>query len=244
MNKYQKNFISFVIPCYNCEKFIERNILKLIKNIRKNKTKFEIILVNDGSNDKTKNILNKLSANFKNLKFIENKKNKGKSYSLARGISKTRANKVIIYDCDLPYFQYLNKLIKKLNKYKFVVINRREKKSRINLDHLSFYQLVRFLIGIFVSYLIGILLKLKTKDTQAGLKGFHKNQNLKRNDFISKIFFLDLELVILFEKAGITPFSIPVEYSIPSDSSIKLFNLKKNIQILREFISVIKKYKD
>ena len=44
---------SFIIPCYNSENFIFFNISKLIKKISLFKINYEIIIINDGSNDQT-----------------------------------------------------------------------------------------------------------------------------------------------------------------------------------------------
>ena len=52
--------ISFIIPCLNCSKFIGNTIKKLIEKLKKNRIiDFEIILIDDGSTDKTLEILKK-----------------------------------------------------------------------------------------------------------------------------------------------------------------------------------------
>ena len=56
MNKY-----SFVIPCYNCGDFIEKNISKLQHKLKKLNIKYELILIDDGSSDKTFKIINYIS---------------------------------------------------------------------------------------------------------------------------------------------------------------------------------------
>ena len=47
------NSISIIVPCYNAEKFIDKNIRLLIKKLQSIKIKNEIILINDGSRDNT-----------------------------------------------------------------------------------------------------------------------------------------------------------------------------------------------
>ena len=244
MHIYQtkSKFLSFVIPCFNCEKFIKRNIFKLIKKLKKKRINYEIILINDGSKDKTGLILNNLKSNLNNLRVFENKVNKGKSYSVIYGIKKTKGKKIIIIDCDLPYFSYLNKVIEKIDKYKLVVVNRKNKKSKLILKNLSFYQIARYLIGQIISYITILFLKIKIKDTQAGLKGFHKSKDFLKHKFISNKFFFDIELILWFQKKSIFPQSIPVKFTIPNLSSINFFNIKKNIEILYELFRVIMKY--
>ena len=87
-------------------------------------------------------------------------------------------------------------------------------------------------------------INLKTKDTQSGLKGFEKPKNFNKIKFISKRFFFDLELLMIFQKKKIYPYSIPVKFEIPSNSNIKIFDLKKNIEIINELTKIIKKYKN
>ena len=103
--------ISFIIPCLNCESFIERNIQKLQKKIKKmKKINYELIFINDGSKDKTGKILKKYSSN--RIKVIQNGKNMGKSASLIRGVRASKKNNIVIIDCDLPYFKYLDFILK------------------------------------------------------------------------------------------------------------------------------------
>jgi len=246
MNKFLKKnfFISFIIPCYNCQTFIEKNIIRLIKKLKNHGIKYEIILVNDGSKDKTNIILKKLNSNFKNLRVFENKINKGKSYSVIYGIKKARGKKIIIFDCDLPYYSYLDKVITKLHKYKLVIIDRKDSRSKILLNNLSIYQFFRHTVGTLISILNNFFFNLGTRDTQAGLKGFYKIKDFRKIKFVSKKFFFDLELILFFKNKNIFPCSIPVKFKIPDNSNIKFMNLKKNFEIIAELIKVIKKYKN
>ena len=138
--------ISFIIPCLNCSNFIEHTINKLQKKLKKNNIfNYELILIDDGSTDNTSKILKKLSS--KKIRILKNSKNIGKSASLLRGIKVSKKSKIVMIDCDLPYFKYLGLVLKKLNKNEFIYINRKSKKSKLIGKNLNLYQISRFLIG-------------------------------------------------------------------------------------------------
>ena len=54
--------ITFIVPCYNCENIIEANYKKLNRLIKSLREKTYLILINDGSNDSTLQILNKIKT--------------------------------------------------------------------------------------------------------------------------------------------------------------------------------------
>lgn len=96
--------LSIIIPAYNEEKFINKTVSRVIKsNI--GKVKKEIIIVDDGSRDKTPEIIDKLAK--KKIKGIEikavHKRNGGKGSAIRRGISEVSGDMVIIQDADLEY---------------------------------------------------------------------------------------------------------------------------------------------
>ena len=241
MNKY-----SLIIPCYNCSEFIEKNIIKLIRKLNNFNIKYEIILIDDGSTDKTLEILKKINLNFKKIKILKNNFNIGKSFSSIKGIKVSKYQKIILIDCDLPYFSDLKNIIFELNKgYDLVTINRKMEQSKLISRNLNLYQITRYIIGSLIAIINLKVLKLKIKggDSQAGLKGFKKFKNFNKVKFLSKKFFFDLELISIYSKKKLSIKSIKTNYSVPSKSSIKIFNFSKNFEILCELLKVIKKYK-
>ena len=241
MNKY-----SLIIPCYNCSEFIEKNIIKLIRKLNNFNIKYEIILIDDGSTDKTLEILKKINLNIKKIKILKNNFNIGKSFSSIKGIKISKYQKIILIDCDLPYFSDLKNIIFELNKgYDLVTINRKMEQSKLISRNLNLYQITRYIIGSLIAIINLKVLKLKIKggDSQAGLKGFKKFKNFNKVKFLSKKFFFDLELISLYSKKRLSIKSVKTNYSVPSKSSIKIFNFSKNFEILCELLKVIKKYK-
>ena len=79
--------ISISIPALNEEKNIGSVISELIESLKKRKIKWQLILINDGSTDKTPEIMNRFKNNYpSNVLFIDRKKNMGLGYSIREGM--------------------------------------------------------------------------------------------------------------------------------------------------------------
>ena len=100
--------ISVVIPVYNGERFIEKAICSAIQQSEVS----EVVVVNDGSTDKTQNILEKLQSQFPKLKiyYHKNFENKGRSASRNLGIKMANGNYIAFLDADDFYLpnRFLN----------------------------------------------------------------------------------------------------------------------------------------
>ena len=92
--------LSIIIPAYNEEKTIIK-ILEKIKNSSSNLFKYEVIVIDDGSTDQSR----KLLENNKHLfdKLLVNKTKKGKGFSIKKGISNASGTHIIFQDADLEY---------------------------------------------------------------------------------------------------------------------------------------------
>ena len=91
--------LSIIIPVHNEEQFVEKILEKVFSMPLKEK---EVIVVNDGSSDKTPEILQKLSK-MNSFKLLSHKKNLGKGAAIKTALSAVTGNLVIIQDADLEY---------------------------------------------------------------------------------------------------------------------------------------------
>lgn len=144
------NMFSVVIPVYNEEKKLYDNVRKISTYMKK--YDYEIILVDDGSRDKTWEIINRLHNDNTLIKGIRFSRNFGKEYALCAGIAETIGNAVITMDADLQHPpEYIDIMIKKWQEgYKIVnaIKDKRIKenfKKRIGAN--IFYTLLKKLTG-------------------------------------------------------------------------------------------------
>lgn len=107
--------VSIIIPVYNCEKYIGKCIESILKQSYKN---IEIIIVNDGSKDKTSEVINLFSANDNRVIYIE-QQNSGPSVARNNGISKATGEYITFIDSD-DYIEsnYIEALLDAIQKNK------------------------------------------------------------------------------------------------------------------------------
>lgn len=149
--------ISIVIPVYNEEETIHL-LEKELKNLPNN---FEIIIVNDGSTDKTKEFLN----NFDFVKIINHSHNSGYGAALKTGIKNATSNIVAIMDSDGQHcITELLKLINSIEDYDMVVGARKQKGN-------IFRRPGKFILSVIANYLSGI----KIPDLNSGLRIFKRD---------------------------------------------------------------------
>ncbi len=160
--------ISIIIPCLNEEK----NIAKVYQDIKK-KFKFkdyEVIFVDDGSDDNSQDEILKLNNKFKNVKYIFRKNDKDLSRSFYSGLKISKSQYVVLMDCDLQHdAKILNKLYSTIiRKNVYCVSGSRFMKNSINNTKKLKY-IFRLSLSKFLNLIINIVLNIKLTDPLTGI---------------------------------------------------------------------------
>jgi len=117
MTEGNKSFISIVVPCYNEEAILEINI-EAIRNFLESKSfkyLWEIIIVNDGSKDNTKEIAESLAKQDDRIRVINHLRNLNLGNALQTGFRNSKGEIIVVLDVDLSYSEiYIEKLVDKL----------------------------------------------------------------------------------------------------------------------------------
>lgn len=172
--------ISIIIPCFNEEKTLE----KLIEDVfAQDKYEKEIIIVDDFSNDGTRELLKKYEG--KVSKIIYNDKNYGKGYSIRKGINSSNGNIILIQDADLEYSpsDYSKLLEPIINNYADVVFGSRFRSGETTRV-LFFWHSIG---NKFLTLLSNMMTNFNLTDMENCYKAFKsdviKNIELKENRF-------------------------------------------------------------
>src|SRR3989344_7694178 len=109
-------YLSVVIPAYNEEKNIEKTVRSVFNYLMSRNIEHEIIVVTDGSTDKTADITRSLKSDVPTLELVEFEKNEGKGFAVKTGILKAKGDFRLFTDADnattidhieklMPYFR-------------------------------------------------------------------------------------------------------------------------------------------
>jgi len=193
--------ISVVITAFNEEKIIAQTVDMIDDLLKKQKVDYEIIIINDGSTDRTQEILNE----FEDIILISRKVNRGYGFSLKEGIKESKGDMILIIDADGSYpLDQIPNLISKSSSYDMVIGERSGQNVSIGLINRFGKLILRCLIYLLSSIWV--------KDINSGLRIFKKELIKKYWNIIPDGFSLTTTLTIasLLEKYRIK--FIPINY--------------------------------
>ncbi|MEM4247536.1 MAG: glycosyltransferase family 2 protein [Candidatus Woesearchaeota archaeon] len=213
--------ISVVIPAYNEEKRLP-NALKQVQNYLKRKNwDYEILVVDDGSRDRTKNIVKAAMKNNRRIKLLEHGPNRGKGYSVRQGMLSAKGDWLLFTDADMSApMREFDKFLKYMKDYDIIIGSRNLAQSQITIKQPKFRQLA----GKTFPFVVRVLLALPIKDTQCGFKLFSKKvakdvfskQRLERWAF-------DAEILFIAYQCGYRIKEVPVEWANDPASKLRFF---------------------
>lgn len=112
-----KPFISIVLPCYNEEAILSANINVIVSYLESKSFKYdwELVIIDDGSKDKTGEIANEFSNQNNNIRVIHHPNNLNLGNALKTGFKNAKGDIIVVMDIDLSYsVEHIEKLVDKL----------------------------------------------------------------------------------------------------------------------------------
>ena len=195
--------LSVIIPVYNEKKTVEEIVDRVlaVPGIRK-----EVILVNDGSTDGTREILERI-APARGLKLFHQEKNQGKGAAVRRGIQECAGDVIVVQDADLEYspeeYPDLLDLIVK-GKADAVFGSRFIGRHRCHL-------FTHYLANLFLNLVTNILYNTTMTDMETCFKAIRADI-LKPMPLHSNRFGIEPEITAKLFKAGARVYEVPITY--------------------------------
>ena len=216
---------SIIIPAYNEENAIAKAVFAVLDYFKKNSNDFEILVVDDGSIDKTAVIVDDLARNNPEARFLKNEVNFGKGYSVRRGALAATGDYILFLDADLstPVEEFA-KLERYIGDYDIIIGSRAIPGAEIIKSQPWF----KSLCGRLAGFCIRLILGLNIKDTQCGFKIFNRRANeIFHLQKINRWGF-DAELLFLARKKNFKIKEIPIRLINDETSSLKPLDYVKS----------------
>jgi len=161
--------LSIIIPAYNEETLIVTTLDCLQSYLSARQESFEIIVVDDGSRDKTVESVQHLQRSADQVRLLINTQNMGKGFSIRRGVLESRGQIIIFTDADLPYeLEAIEGFLQALRNGCDLAIGSRVLPG----SEVRGVPMLRYVAGQVFSWMVQAILFHGLPDTQCGFKSF------------------------------------------------------------------------
>lgn len=229
--------LSIVVPCYNEGKKIRRNLEeKVIPFLKSRKINYEIILVNDGSKDNTKEVFKHLVM--ENVLPLGYDQNRGKGGAVKFGIEHATGDYVLFMDADLSTdLKALDLIYDEKDDFDMYIGSRHMKESVLAKKQ----GVVRRFVGRSCRIIVNTSFKFHFKDTQCGFKAIRTEyaKEMAKRQIINGFAF-DVEYLYMAHLNHLSIKEIPVIWENDEDSKVSTF--KSSVRFFKD-IRIIKKNK-
>lgn len=227
--------LSIVIPCYNEEQRLPRTLDHIVRFMEGRHVSYELILVDDGSADGTRMIMDSAADRYPTVRIEALPRNRGKGRALAVGVAAASGDEVLVTDADLSTpIEELDNLQAAIDSGAGVAIaSRAVKGSRIELSQPVY----RVVMGKVFNLIVQLVLLPGIWDTQCGFKLFRAD--VARQAFAALStdgFGYDPEVLYLARKHGVKITEVPVVWR--NSAPTKVSPVRSSLDMLRHVVRV------
>lgn len=219
-------YLSVIIPAYNEEKRIPETLQDIANYLKRQNYDSEIIVVDGGSKDRTRELVEKKKLEIKNLKLLK-LQGLGKGHAVREGMMVAQGDFRIFTDADnSTSLNHVEKMWPEFEAGFDIVIGSRDIKGAI-LDppQPMFRRIVGWVFKLYRKIVVGLW---EISDTQCGFKGFSARaaQDIFSRARINQFAF-DPEILLLGKKFGYKIKEIPVHWKNDPDSTVNFRSMVK-----------------
>ncbi|MGH9357032.1 MAG: dolichyl-phosphate beta-glucosyltransferase [Terriglobia bacterium] len=229
-------FLSVVIPAYNEAARIGASLEAIRKYLAARRFPSEIIVVDDGSTDTMPALLSKAARDWPELRVLRHEPNRGKGYSVRRGVLDARGTYVLFTDADLSApIEEADKLLAALQSCgaDAAAGSRALDRRLVGVRQAAHREWSGRAFNVLVRALTG----LPIRDTQCGFKLFHRSTT-RRSFELQRAggFGFDPELLFLIRQSGLKIIEVPVRWN--NDRATKVRLLRDSTRMFRELVEL------
>jgi len=225
--------LSIIIPCYN----EEENIAECIKRTPKMPFETEIIIVDDGSKDKTAEIARKTkNPNVKKIRVISYSPNRGKGYAFRRGLKNAEGNVVIILDADMSSPpEEIPLVVNPIFKGEADFVNGSRLVYPMENGAMKWLHIPgNMIFALLLSLITGTYLT----DSLCGFKAFKKD--MLSADQLKENSWMDFELLIKAKRNKMRIMEVPIHYKARKAGDSKMRTFKHGYNMLMMLIKALR----
>jgi dolichyl-phosphate beta-glucosyltransferase len=213
--------LSIVIPSYNEELRLSATLKQIAAYIGGSNRSIEVIVVDDGSRDRTVAVAESFRSEIPTLRVVSNGQNRGKGYSVRHGMQEAHGRIVLFTDADLSApIEEVEKLLPAMQTNDVAIGSRAVDRSLITVHESPF----REFAGIIFNKIVRLILRLPFVDTQCGFKAFrHEECRLIFEQQTIERFGFDPELLYLARHHGLRSVEIPVRWGHSPATKVNMF---------------------
>ncbi len=213
--------LSIIVPAYNEERRLPRTLERIASYLASDGLVAEVIVVDDGSHDRTREIVDQWFGRLPALRLLSNGRNRGKGYSVRRGILEARGRLVLFTDADLSVpIEEVDNLLTALGTNDVVIGSRALDRSLVAVPPPRLRELAAKVYSLLARWFTGLSLA----DMQCGFKGFvrERTQLVFEQQRVERWGF-DAEILFIARQQGLRTVEIPVRSAHDPDTKLRIF---------------------